>query len=250
MKKMKGRTKIQWMHYLRENFWRKDPFYFYRFRRRKWRFLKKRFRRAYFFHRKRYGLYKKKYNRRNPYRKKRHYYRRLLKEKHRFKLYYDISSEKKFKKILRKSLRYKKQRLAFYNLLTHRLDSILVLSNFVKDMKMAKLFIENNLVFVNGRIVSEIDYRIGISDIISISEKIKTYILNRLRRKMKRITFCKKKRKKRRRRRKVKFLSSSSSFFEINYKTLEIIIYNDFKESFFKIPVKMAFDLIRRAYRR
>jgi ribosomal protein S4 len=238
------------MHYLRENFWRKDPFYFYKFRRRKWRFLKKRFRRAFFFHRKRYGLYKKKYNRKNPYRKKRHYYRRLLKEKHRFKLYYNISSEKKFKRILRKSFKYKKQRLAFYNFLTCRLDSILVLSNFAKDMKMAKLFIENDLVFVNGRTVSEIDYCVGISDIISIDERIQAFILNRLRRKMKRIKFCKKIRKKRRRRQKIRFLSSSSSFFEINYKTLEILIYDNFKESFFRVPIKIAFDLIRRTYRR
>lgn len=217
----KTRTKKQWSYYFRENFFWKNPTSFLINKGKKWRFLNQRFLKNFWR--------KKKLGRKRPYlRRLKTYFKQSLKNKHKFKLYFAIKNEKKLKFFLRQSIKLKRPEIGFYALLQRRLDYILVRSNMVPHLKIARAFIKNGFIFVNDKVILKPEYVVKNIDAVRVDFYFKNYVYNNLLKK------CKKQRKN----------------IEINLFTLEFMPYGFLKKRPLVIRSNIALELVRRAYLR
>ena len=282
---MKKRSKIQWMFYLKENFWnspkkrrllqkqywntfkksKENETSFQKFTKKKWIDLITRLNRKnsklketknnYLFNTQNINTNEQKskifpqpnYNLSYKFLlqkrllKKRRYFKIMLQQKHRFKLYFRINKEKKFKKILRKSFKVLHEKRVFDQNIINRLDSILVSINFCKNKEIAQELIKTGFIFINNKKCFNFSYKVTSYDIISIDDKIKLYILKNLKKqiqKSKYLTNLQKVTKK------------VSKVFEINYETLDVILLDDNNLTHFKDNDKISLDFIRRAYKK
>lgn len=247
----KIRTKKQWSYYFKENFLALNPYTFSNLNSRKWEKLKIRFFKQYWRLKQKNIVLK---NNNKQIRKKEQlvrreqkkqktakirrfktYYKISLKNKHKFKVFFNIKTEKKFKNFLRASFKYKKKSDAFYGKLQRRLDVFLVNSLFFTNLESARIFIKNGAILVNGVPITKIDYIIRNIDIVGIIPQFHIYIYNNL----KNAILNGKKLKKTN---------------EINLRTLEVIpcgIKSKDDTSLEKlIQSPIALDLIQKAYKR
>ena len=250
-KHRKIRTKKQWSYYFKENFLALNPYTFSNLNSRKWEKLKIRFFKQYWRlngvgargrntvkkseNIRKYA--KKSVSTKQQIRRFKTYYKVSLKNKHKFKVFFNIKTEKKFKNFLRTSFKYKKKSDAFYNKLERRLDIFLVNSLFFNNLESARIFIKNGAVLVNGVPITRIDYLIRNIDIVGIIPQFHVYIYNNLKNS---ILMGK------------KFKKTN----EINLRTLEVIPCgqkNQTKgstslENLISSPI--AFNLIQKSYKR
>lgn len=131
----KIRTKKQWSYYFKENFLALNPYTFSNLNSRKWEKLKIRFFKQYWRLKQKNITQKNKTQQQSVslkgqdsvnqsqklqksrkvhnIRRFRTYYKVSLKNKHKFKVFFNIKTEKKFKNFLRTSFKYKKNRMHF-----------------------------------------------------------------------------------------------------------------------------------------
>lgn len=246
-RKIQKRTKLQWISYFKKHF-RKNvlfvyPSVFHKLHYDKWkkfkRFLWKQYRRSFNKYRRSSSLIK-------TIKTKKVFFRSMLYQKQLFKILYKISSEKQLKKLLRQSYKRKKARQAFYSLIQRRLDFFLLRIEYARSLETARFLIKNNFIFINNRIITQHNYLIKCNDVLSIDYRLRKYIyLNLLRKKKRQILY-----KKKRRRRKKRNILRLPKIFEINYRTLDVILYNDFKIKDYKTKYDLNIDLIQKTYRR
>lgn len=225
-RKREVRTRKQWTFYFKENFFRKNPRVFLKNSKRKWRFLKQRF-----FNQVKNG---KRFRRRKfRLRRLRPFFKLTLRNKHKFKIYYGLKTEKKFKKFIRLSLNLKREEVAFYAIIQRRLDTLLVSSGMLPNIYIARVFIRNKHIFVNDRIETKAGYIVKNMEVVRVSEFFKKFVYKNLSRKYKKRK-CLKKQKN----------------IELNLNTLELSPYGFIKGKKKALKSKIALDLIRRSYRR
>lgn len=235
----KIRTKKQWSYYFKENFLALNPYTFSNLNSRKWEKLKTRFFKQYWRLKKRNEIRKNTSHKSlnsiktgAKIRRFRTYYKISLKNKHKFKVFFGIKTEKKFKNFLRTSFKYKKKSDAFYGKLQRRLDIFLVNSLFFTNLESARIFIKNGAILVNGIPITKIDYIIRNIDIVGVIPQFHLYVYNNLKN-----AILKGK----------KFKKTN----EINLRTLELIPCGKKYETLLNLnQTTIAFDLIQKSYKR
>jgi len=102
-------------------------------------------------------------------------------------------------------------------MLETRLDLLVYRSNFFHSIFTAKQFILHHGIFVNGVLIFKPNYRIGLSDIVSVSNIEKYYL--EVRKKLKRN----------------RLFLNYPSYLEVNYKLGMLMLYKN------PIPIEVPF---------
>jgi ribosomal protein S4 len=252
-KKIEKRSKIQWASYFKKPFRKKNvlfiyPSVFLKLRHQKWKLFE---RHSWKYLRYKYFKYKSPLSFIKRLTSKKQYFRFSLKQKQLFKVIYEIPSEKRFKNLLRQSFKRKQSRQKFYSLLQRRLDFFLVRIKYASSIKKSRFLINHKFIKINDKIVSQFHHIVKCNDIISIDFRIRKYIYKQISkfhyRKMSRKTYRGRKNENKNPRRNYLRIPK---MIEINYKTLDVILFKDFPIRSYKTQYDLNIDIVHKLYRR
>lgn len=164
-------------------------------------------------------------------------YRNKLNVRRSFNLFFGNFKEKYIKKVF-KNINKKSIKKEFINynyyilkILESRLDTILYRSKLVPNIKTARTLINNNQILINNKITNKSSIILKKGDLIEISSKIKPLIIKHLKT--------------------TKIWPLPPKHLQINYRTLQIIFLNDFKNTnfYFSYPFWIDLNTLIKSYK-